>query len=226
MSKNAVHEEILELLPWFINESLGARERDRVMVHLAECMECREERDRLQTIEMFVKKDDTAVPDYQFSYRKLLGRIEEAERNKESTSVIEDGIQFRGLVPFLAIAASLFVSVVLVGMLQSVDGMSTQHRLSNSPAEAGEYRTLSTQVQSPGVSRRIAITFEQPIQARAMRSALIDTRSNIVSGPDATGVYLVDVMVPESLSMDVYLSGMRNIEGIQQAMLVSREVEN
>lgn len=223
MSKNAVHEEILELLPWFINESLGARERDRVMVHLAECMECRGERDRLQTIEMFVKKDETAVPDYQFSYRKLLGRIEEAERNKESTSVVDEGIQLKGLAPFLAIAASLLVSVALVGSLQSVGGVSPQ---ANTHTEGGEFRTLSTEVQSPGVSRRIAITFEQPIQARAMRSALIDTRSNIVSGPDAAGVYLVDVVVPESVSMDTYLLDIRNIEGIQHAMLAPRERRN
>ena len=30
MGKIAVHEEILELLPWFINESLGEKERDLV----------------------------------------------------------------------------------------------------------------------------------------------------------------------------------------------------
>ena len=47
MEKKSVHEEVFKLLPWFTNESLEEKERDLVMAHLRECLECRKERDQL-----------------------------------------------------------------------------------------------------------------------------------------------------------------------------------
>ena len=52
-----------------------------------------------------------------------------------------------------------------------------------------------------------------------MRQALIETRSNIVSGPDEEGTYIVEVVIPEKMSSEQYLQSMREIEGIQQARL-------
>ncbi len=217
MGKKAVHEEFLELLPWFINESLGEKERDRVMVHLRECPECRRERDHLQSIEAFVKESDVTIPDYQFSYHKLLSRIEGAERNRESTAGI--GIE-RGLaswVPFAGIAASLMLAIALVGTLNPSVALEP---------ETAEFRTLTSQSGIAGVSRRIALTFEQPIQAHTMRKALIETNSNIISGPDKDGTYLVEVVVPEDVSADDFVQWIREIEGVQHAALTAAEGTN
>ena len=210
MGKIAVHEEILELLPWFINETLGEKERDRVMVHLRECPECRRERDQLQSVEAFVKENGQVVPDYRFSYNKLLSRIEEAERNRESTAGLDEGLRPRNWMPFAGIAAGLAFIVAIVGAFQP----------SVVPeVDSTGFRTLTTQTQTSGVSHRVALTFNQPIQALTMRQALIETRSNIVSGPDENGIYVVEVEIPHEMTSEEYLQAMRKIEGVQYARL-------
>ncbi|MCZ6503573.1 MAG: zf-HC2 domain-containing protein [Gammaproteobacteria bacterium] len=203
-----MHEEILELLPWFINETLGEKERDLVMVHLRECPECRKERDQLQGLEAFVKENDQVVPDYRFSYKQLLSRIEEAERNRESTAGLDEGLRTRNWMPFAGIAASLAFIVAIVGAFQP----------SVVPeVDSTGFRTLTTQTQTRGVSHRVALTFDQPIQALTMRKALIETRSNIVSGPDEEGIYVVEVEIPPEMTSEEYLQAMRKIEGVQYA---------
>ena len=114
MGNIAVHEEILGLLPWYINESLGEKERGLVMTHLRECPDCRKERDQLQSLQALVKESDR-VPDYQFSYNKLLSRIEEAERNRESTAELDEGSPPRKQILFAGMAASLVFALVIVG---------------------------------------------------------------------------------------------------------------
>lgn len=214
MGRKAVHEEILELLPWFINESLGGKESDRVMVHLRECPECRKERDHLQKIEAFVKESDVVIPDYQFSYHKLLSRIEGAERNRESTAAIAPKTGIRSWIPLTGIAASLMVGIVLVGSFGPSKGIESKFA-------RAEFWTLTSQSETSGLSRQIALTFEQPIQAQTMRKALIETNSNIISGPDEEGTYLVEVVVPQDKNIGEFMQWIREIEGVQHAKLAS-----
>jgi hypothetical protein len=184
------------------------------MVHLRECPECRKERDHLQTIEAFVKESDMIIPDYQFSYRKLLSRIEGAERNRESTAAIEPKAGFRSWIPLTGIAASLMLAIALVGSLGPSMGFESN-------SESAEFRTLTSEPEISGVSRQIALTFEQPIQAQTMRKALIETNSNIISGPDEEGTYLVEVVVPEEMNTGEFMQWIRKIEGVQHARLAS-----
>lgn len=212
MGKKAVHEEILELLPWFINESLGGKERDRVLVHLRECLECRHERDQLQTIEAFVREDDVVVPDYRFSYNKLHSRIEEAERNRESTAGVEVDTGLGNWMPITGVAATLMLAVVIVGFYNPVSAPESV---------TGEFVTLTKPSRASGLSRRIALTFEQPIRAQTLRKALIETDSSLISGPDEKGTYLVDVIVPQGMDADEFMQSIRKIEGVQHARLAA-----
>ena len=222
MDKKAVHTEFLELLPWLINESLGDKERDLVMAHLRECGECRKERDKLQTIESFVKSSEVAVPNYKFSFQRLIPRIDEAERNRESISGLDGSFGNRKWVPYAGIAASLGIVVAIVGAIFPLT-TSTENLLSTGTGE--EYRTLTTQTLALGTKHRVALTFLQPIQARTMREALIETNSNLVSGPDEEGTYIVEVNVPPHLSSEDLLSAMRRIEGVEYAELESNVSE-
>ena len=152
MGKKAVHDEVLELLPWFVNDSLGDRERDLVMGHLRDCSECREERDQLQALEKTLTEDDLVVPDYRFSYKKVLARIEAAEKNRESTAGLEASTS-RNWIPVAGVAAGLVMAVLLVAGLQA--------------EKSGEFRTLTTtSPPAEGALRQVELTFEQPIQAQ------------------------------------------------------------
>ncbi len=216
MGKKAGHEAILELLPWFINETLGEKERDLVLGHLRDCQECRLERDRLQNFEHFVRDSDVAIPDHRFAYTKLQARIETAEQNRASTEGLALPVQstnHRGsnFFPVVGIAASIALVLAFVGLVVPSG---------NAPVTNPEFTTLTTgPVSIEGTAQRVALTFQQPIQAATMRKALIETHSNIVSGPDADGTYLVEVQVPFNTSVEEYLRSIREIEGVQYARL-------
>ncbi len=211
MGKKSVHDTVTELLPWFVNESLGEKEQDLVQVHLAECSQCRLERDRLQAIGQLVAEEDPVSPDYRFSYQKVMARIEAAERNRESTNIGEPATagfarRWRALS---GVAAVLIGAVMLVAGVQSFQQETTL------------FRTLSTEVGADapikGSAVRLALTFEQPIKAKTMRQALIETQSNIISGPDEEGTYVVEVIVPSNSNREQYLLDIRQIDGVRLA---------
>lgn len=201
------HSQIQELLPWYVNETLSGKDKDLVLRHLGDCKACQEERDRLYKLQTVIQESGSVQPGYQLSYRRVLKRIEESERNKESTREIEPTPAVRRIVP-LGIAASL-VAVLLAGAawLGSDSGLP----------KGDEYQTLSSDLPGKGVSLILELGFTNPIPAATMRQALIETHSNIISGPDDQGNYLVEVRVPDTMTDAQYLAQIREIDGVEHA---------
>jgi len=210
MGRKAVHEEIVELLPWFVNESLGEKESQRLLAHLQDCAECREERDRLQALQQMVVEDDgSETADYRVAFNKLMSRIAAAEDNRASTTEWRSHRRAAAWTLYLAAAACIVVAVGFVGVL-------------NPPTPPQEdFRTLSAPPLVDGVPHRIALTFEQPIKAETLRSALIETRSNIVSGPSEDGTYIVEIRVPPEMPDARFIQSIREIDGVKYAVFAA-----
>ena len=43
VENTAEHQEVSALLPWYVNDTLGERERVRVNAHIGECVACRDD---------------------------------------------------------------------------------------------------------------------------------------------------------------------------------------
>jgi len=210
MGRKAVHEEILELLPWFVNESLGEKESQRLLAHLQDCAECREERDRLQALQQMVVEDDgSQTADYSAAFSKLMSRITAAEDNRASTLVWRPRRRTAAWTLYLAAAACIVAAVGFVLVLNP----------SAPPRE--EFRTLSAPPLVDGVPHRIALTFEQPIKAETLRSALIETGSNIVSGPSEDGTYIVEIRIPPDMPDSRFIQSIREIDGVKYAVFAA-----
>lgn len=206
MGRRTVHEDVFAILPWFVNESLADKERQGVLAHLQDCPDCRLERDRLQALQQMVAEDDgTEVREQEWPFRRLMQRITVAERNRASTGEVKRRRRVPVYVPFVAVAASLVLAIALVAVL---------NRPKPGPEE---YRTLSYPSGVQGVPHRIALTFEQPIQASTLRAALIETHSDIVSGPDKNGTYIVEIPVPPNMSDHRFIESLRRIKGVKNA---------
>jgi len=204
------HESALELLPWYVNDTLKGRELAAVLKHLSHCQLCQVERERLYALENLVQDEDTPFDDISLSLRRTLRRIETSEKNRESVQ----GFEFRHRNQKrtwlgAGLAAALFIAV----------GLVTQFDIE--PLE-GEYQTLSSGVLTDGADRQMELGFAQPIPATALRQALIETGSNIVSGPDDGGRYIVEVKVPFGTSAGEFLSGIKTIEGVEFARFTER----
>jgi hypothetical protein len=202
------HEHIIQLLPWFVNDSLGNKEQALVLSHLSDCRVCQTERDRLQQFQALIVDDDTPLSDYRFSFRSVMARIEAAEKNRESTGDLAEVANRWNWLPALGLAASVSVIAIVMALV--------------APSKTEEYRTLTTVTAPSGQTHRLALTFVQPIKAQTMRQALIDTNSYLVSGPDDTGAYIVDIRVPDQLGDAQFISSLRKIEGVEDATFIHR----
>ena len=207
MVKEKEHKETQALLPWYINDTLTGADADLVFRHLADCQECQQERDRLYQLQTLIRENDSTAPGYELSYRRVLGRVEVSERNKESTREVDFKPSWKRMIP-AGIAATL-VSILVAG--------AAWFNVDRSLPVVPQYQTLSSDQPNTGVSHRLELGFHNPIPAVTMRQALIETGSNIVSGPDENGNYLVEVIVPNSMTDVEYLAQIRGIDGVIHA---------
>ena len=140
-----------------------------------------------------------------------MGRIEDAEKDRASTEFRGGGAPFGKWMPAFGLAASVLVTVAITAFLWIPDDGNKDR----------DFVTLTTVPENAGVPHRVALTFEQPIRARTMRQALIETRSDIVSGPDGRGVYIVEVTIPEGTSDRQFIDWIKGIEGVKDASFAS-----
>jgi hypothetical protein len=203
------HKSTLELLPWYVNDTLEGKDLELVLKHLGECRDCQAERDRLYELQALVKESDGAPADHEMSFRRTMRRIEASERNRDSTRDIEHTGTRRKFLS-LGIAASV-ISVMLAG---------TAWLSLDETEERQDFQTLSSDAPSAGKAYRMELGFVNPIPAATMRQALVETDSNIVSGPDENGRYLVEVVVPSNMSASEYLSRIRMINGVESARFI------
>ncbi len=216
MGKNAVHDRVREILPWFLNDTLGEKEQRLVLRHLRKCRDCREERDDLQRLQREIAGDDQSLPDYRTSYRKLMARIEATDRRADAEASMEDARGFGSWVPLAGAAATLVLGIVFVGLLQ--------------PAETRRQPEFSTLTVPPsadqGVAHRVALTFGDDVGAQTIRTVLIEARSRLIRGPDETGTYIVDIKVPKNVSEAEFIRSVREIEGVAHAAFYDEDSDS
>jgi hypothetical protein len=207
------------LLPWYVNNTLTGWDAELILRHLAHCEECQEERDRLYELQQIVCEPDVMTQASNSSFRKLLTRIDASERNK--ASVREVPVRTHRVLSFsvglttAALAASVLALVIggtqFLGLDRAGDEFQT---LSIEPLMTMKYET--------GKVERLELGFKTPIPAVTLRRALIETGSNIVSGPDENGSYIVELVVPNETSSDVFLKQLQQIDGVEYANFTNR----
>ncbi|MBT5701855.1 MAG: zf-HC2 domain-containing protein [Gammaproteobacteria bacterium] len=219
MAKRKEHEQAILLLPWYVNNTLMGRDADLVLRHLAHCEKCQKERDRLYELQQIVCEPDVIKQDSNSSYQKVLTRIDVSERNK--ISVLEVPVRTHMIQRF---SVGLKTAAIAASVLALVIG-GTQFLGTDRGGD--EFRTLSIEPLVPakyesGRVERLALGFKTPIPAITLRKALIETGSNIVSGPDEKGSYIVELVVPKNTSSAVFLNQLQQIDGVEYADFTSR----
>lgn len=202
------HEAARLLLPWYVNETLADRDEELVLRHLANCESCQVERDRLYELKQLVQESDGPLVDSEASFRNTWQRIKAAEKNRSSVSEVDRHPVARRWLP-ASIAAGVLLLAGLVGL---------QYR----QGQGGEYQALTSGQAGAGKMHRMELGFEHPIPAVTLRKALIETGSNIVSGPDKKGIYVVEIRLDNSTDETGYLARLRQIEGVTHAAFIAR----
>jgi hypothetical protein len=209
------HQEVIELLPWYVNATLSEPERRDVNEHLASCTPCQAELEQLNAVQLAVVESAEELPAPSESrLKQAMAQIDELERARQPArarsaswwSVLKDRVGdallgWCGPMPNFARAVVAAQFLLIVGLAGGL-GYSLWNR---------QFSTLSGTAQNTG-GAKIAVRFNESITEAQLRQLLKEIRGKIVDGPSALGIYTIEVPIPpeETAEIDGLLQSLRS----------------
>ena len=160
------HQDVLELLPWFVNGTLNERDQSLVNEHLKECNECEHEVQALIDMsKVFHATEEPAAESIGKARSEFLQLLETSGERKTHWATR------RWMIP-TAMAACLLIAALFIGP------MSQQEE---------SFRTLSKTL--PGDGPVIQLVFQPDTPEKSIRGLVQGDLGYIISGPTTQGVY-------------------------------------
>jgi len=176
VSQPITHSRAFELLPWLVNGSLGAAERDAVEQHVRSCLSCHRELKEQQHLRAALRAQPAVHISPQTGFEKLARALEGEPVLGERAAPR----RFEGLLRFTAVAAA--GALVVAGLLWLAPAR-------HDPRSDAAYGTLAS---GPEASRgELDIVFVQSITAAEMQSLLMEIDGSVIAGPTGAGRYRV-----------------------------------
>jgi hypothetical protein len=177
-------QEISALLPWYVNDTIGEQDRERVDAHLILCASCRDDlaRERLICRSMTVETAVEHMP--AASLKRLQARLDGVtDPQADAPTQVSAAQPRRSAAWQAAMAASIAVAVVALSLLAADRWLQFRVRTS-----APSYYTVTTSAaRAPG--EVIRAVFSPTITLAELQAILDETQLRIVSGPTEAGVY-------------------------------------
>ena len=200
------HQEIIELLPWYANQTLDDDERKMVEMHLADCRDCAKELESLKAMrKTVVEVGDSGPALSRFALNRALAEIEDYERTRTSAARAAGAAQAtqetkgfwaRWWQPTPVFARALIAAqIVLVLALGSLTLYQYSH-----PNIV--FKTSSGGVNDK-TSTRITVGFSEGATEQEIRQTILGIQGQIVEGPSALGLYTIQVPIPREKAAEI-----------------------
>ncbi|MDD2724885.1 MAG: zf-HC2 domain-containing protein [Methylovulum sp.] len=193
------HGIVAELLPWYVNGTLGSKEQEWVAGHLADCPKCRVELEQYQQLSSVIS-NNTETPDWQPSpahFGQILSALDAEENGVIRNVAVVKKPSFLGqcadwlqaqakpLVWALALETIVLAALVLFVVLPRLDQQTSGQTV---------FQTLSD-AHAPTVAGlpRVHIVFADDIMIGDLRLLLVSVNARLVDGPSKLGVYTVEL---------------------------------
>jgi hypothetical protein len=187
----AEHQEISELIPWYVNGTIGALDRQKLDAHFLTCAACRGE--MLEERRMYAAMSADSGIEYMpsASFKRLQARIEQGESAPNSAPGAPGSRLARTPEPSVhrrmprryLIAASIAVAILAISLVSTDKWYRLRGRGLPSP-----YQTVTTSVPRPP-NEVIRAVFSPTITLVELQAILDEAQLRIVSGPTEAGVY-------------------------------------
>jgi anti-sigma factor RsiW len=182
IENSAEHHEVSALLPWYVNETLGEIDRQRVDAHLGMCAACREDLAAQRRICEAI--DAQPAIDYMpvASLKRLQARLDALGESDPTIAPVKEQptqrLPWRGWM-----AASVAALAVAVALLAANRFVQTDAHLMQPNS-----RTVTNSAPRPQ-GEVIRAVFAPSITLVELQSILDEAQLRIVSGPTEAGVY-------------------------------------
>lgn len=167
------HESCLELLPWYLNETLDASERLAVEAHLEDCAECRDEVVFLETLQSSARVVNQ--PPIRDRFDEVMARIESSK--------------------IVAFRASPPVRWLVAGQAAAIFALLAMLLWPAAGDPPGSYRTSSDDLSSAQLidAAVLRVVFDERATEVDIRGLLESIDAQIVAGPNTAGAYTLHV---------------------------------
>ncbi|MEM7544894.1 MAG: zf-HC2 domain-containing protein [Pseudomonadota bacterium] len=188
------HQRAWDLLPWYINGTLGPEEAEFTERHIASCPECRAELARQEQLSEVVSRQDGLVPDQSAALDMISARLTAQRRRSGWMARIQDFVDnllsspARGMKIGIGLAAAVLL-VVVIGAPQT-----------------DTYRTLTTP-DAASSEIEIRVRYAPDTDPEAVRALLRELGATEVTGPSETS--LIRAEIAPHLSEDI-VDALRN----------------
>jgi Putative zinc-finger len=197
---NRWHQEVCELLPWYVNGRLEGREREDVETHLSTCPSCQAELEHCRDLAAAVQATgETAWSPSPSHFSQLLARIDAAEAHGARNGGWRERLraQCAGQLWVLqstprivrwTLAAQGAMILLLVGVLVWHAPFSPEPL----------YRILADDSDQVDQNRAdLKVVFADDMTEQELRALLTSIGGSIVKGPSPLGFYTVEIPVSE-----------------------------
>jgi hypothetical protein len=201
-----LHDQVSQLLPWYINESLNADEKTLVEAHLKHCQWCQQ---ALANERLMIKgiEPNIQVPNVDDAFVKMMNRIEStSSTTTKNTSSLFQQIRKKWFSPVSIPMAWLVLpqfAVLLIIVLSLTDLLKNE----------ANYQALSN---GSAINSNVVIIFKSKATLAEVTGTLQRYDARIVDGPTVTNAYLLQV---PNEQLEQVINGLRidkNVEYIHQ----------
>ncbi len=188
------HEEMWELLPWYVNGSLDDDEKRLIERHAQVCITCRSELNEQRRVREDVRRVDVEILVARGAFRELDERIHRSRAQTELPRGVLDATRLwftdiGGAARAWSAAAVSTAAVVAAAFVWAPgrdDGSVT--------VTGGEYRTLTSASSASSVGAQdVRIVFSDRLTFDEVRNTLAPLDAEIVEGPSGQGVFRVRI---------------------------------
>ncbi len=223
--ENQDHDNVWELLPWYVNEGLSPQEVTQVETHLKDCMACQSELERCQALNQTVKTNqrDEWKPSAPH-FAKVLEQVDALEarrmKSQDAPGWLAKWLPWLSNTPgparfTLALQGALVVALATTLMIRELIPAQTYQTLSQ-PSEhsiAGE--------------PQVRLVFREDLTEKELRALLIGAQGRLVAGPTSLGVYTIvlEQANADTPAIQQTLATLRNHPKVRLAEMVNVVVE-
>jgi anti-sigma factor RsiW len=172
--QDELHARTQGLLPWYVNGTLDAAEREAVDAHLAQCEECTGDVRREQALATQIAELGIDTDHGWDKMRERMTRL--PPRASAPVRFLRRPVSFGWVVGAQLAAAALILAVLLPNRQDSA--APTYHVLGAAPTTK---------------SGNVIVQFAPEVTTRQVQAALAGVDARIVDGPTVTGAYVLHV---------------------------------